>query len=146
MKEIVEDFWEVYKEYDAIVCPTNGVVKKNGELVMGGGLAKQFKDRFPYIPLVWGQKVQEHGNHVYIYKQDDLPDLFSFPSKQHWREMSNIRLIERSAYELTEWVNKVEYESVLVPKIGCGLGGLTWGEVKPVLERYLDGRFIIISK
>ena len=148
MKEIQQDFWLVYKEYDAIVCPTNGVVKKNGELVMGGGLALQFKQRFPYIPYVWGQSVKQRGNLLAKYAHDGsgLPALVSFPSKHHWKDSSDLGLIARSAAELEECADYQGYEKVLVPKVGCGLGGLTWDQVRPVLEKRLDQRFTIISQ
>lgn len=146
--EIQEDFWSVYKEYDALVCPTNGIVKTNGELVMGGGLALQFKQKFPYIPFVWGQYVKEWGNKLckYSHTGDDLPALVSFPSKQHWKDKSDIGLIARSAAELVECADYQGYERVLVPRVGCGLGGLTWAQVLPVLDKHLDERFTIISQ
>jgi O-acetyl-ADP-ribose deacetylase (regulator of RNase III) len=149
MKEIKQDFWEVYDRFDAIVCPTNGIVKTNGELVMGGGLAKQFKENFPYIPFVWGNFVNETGNKVCKYshrKSSNLPDLISFPSKHHWKSKSDLKLITSSTYELVECVDYQGYDNVLVPRVGCGLGGLKWEIVKPILEIYLDKRFTIISK
>jgi O-acetyl-ADP-ribose deacetylase (regulator of RNase III) len=148
MKEISANIWDVFKDYDAIVCPTNGVVKTNGELVMGGGLAKQFKEKFPYIPYIWGSHVKRYGNHLGKHSHDgnpELPALVSFPSKHHWKDVSDIDLIRRSTQELVECADYQDYKKVLLPKVGCGLGGLTWKEVKPVLEKYLDKRFTIIS-
>lgn len=146
MKEIKANFWDVYKSYNAIVCPTNGVVKKNGELVMGGGLAKQFKQRFPYIAFSWGQMVKESGNHVYLHEhREDLPDLISYPSKKHWADVSDLFLIRRSADELLSLTNQKDYDNILVPRVGCGLGGLTWDVVKPVMISRLDSRFTFIT-
>lgn len=146
MIEIKANFWDVYKGFDAIVCPTNGVIKKNGELVMGGGLAKQFKEKFPYVPFAWGQMVEESGNHICLYEHDEgLPDLLSFPSKNHWRDQSDPVLIRRSTEELVSLTDQKEYAKVLVPRVGCGLGGLTWAKVRPIMASRLDDRFTIIT-
>ena len=147
MKEINENIWNIYKNYDAIVCPTNGVVKKNGELVMGGGLALQFKKRFPYIPFIWGQKVDLLGNHLSKYSHDksDLPVLISFPSKHHWKDKSDINLIKRSLNELMKCVEEENYKKILLPKVGCGLGGLLWKDIKHIISEQLDDRYTVIS-
>ena len=37
------------------------------------------------------------------------------------------------------------WETVVLPRLGCGLGQLRWDDVKPILERYLDDRFIVLT-
>ena len=31
------------------------------------------------------------------------------------------------------------------PRVGCGNGALDWKDVRPILRRYLDDRFILVS-
>ena len=52
MLEVQNDFWQEIEDnsYDAICCTTNKIVKNNGELVMGAGIAKQFKAKYPDLP------------------------------------------------------------------------------------------------
>ena len=52
MKEVKGDIWK--SDCDIIAITTNGVVKKNGELVMGRGIASQAKQRYPDIPKILG--------------------------------------------------------------------------------------------
>ena len=37
---------KVLQKADAICFTSNGIVKKDGKLIMGAGVAKQFRDRF----------------------------------------------------------------------------------------------------
>jgi len=148
MKELKVNFWEVWEDYDAIVCPTNQVVKINGALVMGGGLAKEFAERFPSLPFEWGKKHKEATLPDILFTKlpKVKPYLVAFPTKQHWRQVSSLELIKRSMIALNGYVDALEIKRVLLPRIGCGLGGLTWGQVSQIIEPYLDDRYTIISK
>lgn len=48
----------------SIGIPTNGYVSRNGAGVMGAGLAKQAKDRFPGIEYDLGKLLKTEGNQV----------------------------------------------------------------------------------
>ena len=66
MKELIQDIWEV--KCDFLCITTNGIVKKDGRLVMGAGIAKEARDRCVDInlDLYLGSLVTEHGNHVFM--------------------------------------------------------------------------------
>lgn len=61
MIEIQGDFWDenirLDHTYDAICCTTNQVVKSNGRLVMGAGIARQFRDVYNGLDLEWGNRL-----------------------------------------------------------------------------------------
>jgi hypothetical protein len=133
---------------DALCCPTNGVVKANGCLVMGKGLAKAFAQRYPALPQHFGSLVEENGNHAYVYEPEGIgpqKDIVSFPTKHHWSQPADLRLIERSARRVKEWASAYGWAQIALPRVGCGLGQLDWHtQVQPLLSQILDDRFLVV--
>lgn len=145
MNEIVGNFWDVYKNYDAIVVTTNGILKQDGSLVMGAGIAKDFAIKFPDVPASFGRLVKKYGNRCYILLAHS-PAIISFPTKHHWKDPSDPDLIKSSAELLSTLVEVNNFKKALLPRPGCGMGGLSWSDVKPVLSEFLDERFDIITQ
>jgi O-acetyl-ADP-ribose deacetylase (regulator of RNase III) len=147
---VVGDILEVglNGEFDTICCTTNCVVKSNGELVMGAGVAKAFAKHWPSLPYAWGQRVKQNGCCVFIDYYVISPSLVAFPTKKHWKDSSDIDLIAKSCWELDIIANALGWEKILLPKPGCQNGGLTWKQVKPILEQELTRheRYWIIDK
>lgn len=161
MKEIAGSLFEL--EADAIVILTNGFVNSSGANTMGKGCAGEAKYRYPGIQLVVGERVQQYGNHVFLltdqiemgewvlhtpgsWKNHILSHaLISFPTKEHWRNPSILKLIEQSAEELLGLTQAFQFESVLIPRPGCGAGQLNWDEVRPMLDGILDDRFCAVT-
>jgi hypothetical protein len=140
MLEAKADLWTYPCDYRGI--PTNLVTKKNGHLVMGAGVAKQAAERYPELPETWGEFTRALGGGVFV---DDEFNLFAFPTKHHWREPSSLSLIEKSAREL-EWFAldpERSAKTFAMPRPGCGLGGLKWEEVRPLLVRLPDNVVIL---
>lgn len=145
MKIIKANIWN-YKDKGTIIIPTNGFVKKNGECVMGRGLALQAKQRYPDLPFLLGQHIKTHGNTIgYFYKYD----LISFPVKHNWWEQANLELIEHSAIDLgkkyIEPYNLGCNINLYMPRIGCGNGKLEWGNVLPIIYTHLGHLVTIVD-
>ncbi len=66
--------------------------------------------------------------------------VLSFPTKGHWRHPSELSTIEAGLQSLLlcfgPW--RVSDRVMALPKLGCGAGGLSWGDVQPVMERSLS--------
>lgn len=146
MKEIKGNIWDYHKKGHWIVITTNGTVKANGEAVMGRGVAAQAKARFPKLPYILGDVIREVGNVLHHWGQEGL---IFFPVKYNYWEKANISLIEQSVQQLKDFFgNTVEdYPTpIYLVRPGCGNGQLDWKDVKPILEKYLDDRFIVVER
>lgn len=153
MKEVIGNLWDQSSKNPYwIVIPCNGFWKKDGTAIMGAGVAKEAADLFPGLSAYFGGLLQKYGNIVLplgSWGQEE-ETLISFPTKQHWREPSNLRLIEQSCrqlYELWQETDNPYIITVFLPRVGCGSGGLSWDQVKPVLEKYfVNDQFVIVEK
>lgn len=137
MQEIWGDIWGPFgNEGDAVLrcVTTNGIVKRNGELVMGAGIAKQAANRYPALPRLLGQGVRKHGNVPLLVEEIGI---ISFPTKHNWKNKSVPSLILKSAERIAKLADY--YDHILMTRPGCGLGGLNWEEVKAMLEPIFTG-------
>ena len=123
---------------EAIVNPVNCVG------VMGRGLALQFKRRHPDAFLAYrcaceGGRVRP--GRMFMFDTDcDRPRwIVHFPTKRHWRDRSTIGDIEAGLHGLAAAVARHGIQSIAVPPIGCGLGGLDWRAVRPLLTACFAG-------
>lgn len=115
------------------VIPTNGSVNSRGLAVMGRGVALQAAERFPGLREGLGKLLLSQGNKVHY---NDAYGLITFPVKHNWYSKAKTQLVRRSCKQLFElpW----EGSFILMPRVGCGNGGLDWEEqVKPILEEEL---------
>lgn len=136
---------DVLKGADAVGVTTNGEVRRDGKAVMGAGVAKAFRDRFKGIDEALAESIWEHGNAVRVVRfiQDTQTYIFSFPTKGRWKDPATLELIARSASQLVDLADAMEWRTIWLPRPGCDNGGLDWIDVEPVLDRYLDDRFTI---
>jgi len=107
----------------------------------GRGLAAQFRDAFPrasrsYRAACRKKKVQPGCMHIVEIGRASRPRwVINFPTKRHWRGGSRIEDIEAGLTALVGEVRRLKIMSIAVPPLGCGLGGLSWAQVRPRIER-----------
>lgn len=140
MKEDSGDIWAYSAEYHVIT--TNGVVKGDGQLVMGAGVALQAKKMYSQLPITLGGLVRESGNIPFLLTDHKL---ITLPTKNHWRDPSDIDLIVSGCHAMVALVNSFGIKSVAMPRPGCGYGKLNWNDVKAAIEHVLDDRFTVLN-
>lgn len=106
---------------------------------MGGGLALQFKRAFPANYQAYRKAC--HADMVvvgrmFITETMDVlgkKTIINFPTKKHWMYTSQMAYIEVGLQDLVCEVLKRKIRSIAIPALGCGLGGLDWSKVKPMI-------------
>lgn len=140
MLEIVGDIWD-YPGRAVIAITTNGSVTKTGRAVFGNGVARQACERFPWLAEILGGLLSARGNHVYYLGCG----IVTFPVEETPWSQPDLRLIARSAEELCLLTDLRGWTMVVVPRPGCGGGGLLWRDVRPLLACCFDERFTVIT-
>ena len=126
--------------------PAEGLVNTvNTVGVMGKGIALQFRENYPHNYEVYRKACKEGmfsiGHVLAVWDQTALGQkcILNFPTKKHWRSPSEYAYIEAGLPALCEHIQVLRLDSVAIPPLGCGNGGLDWARVKPMIEAALRG-------
>ena len=127
--------------------------------VMGKGLASRAKYQFPdvyvkYQDLCRNKKLKM--GQPFLYKrEEDFEKILAedtgkpitengrkwfllFPTKNHWRNPSPVEGIKQGLEWLLNNYKIQGIESIALPALGCGLGGLAWKDIGPLMCKYLN--------
>lgn len=144
------DIFQLPKRLDEAVCvTTNSMIRKDGHAVMGRGIAKTANDRFR-LSLQLAEYLRKYGNRAfYLGPRTDVRTgrtfaIITFPTKQDWKDDSDLELIRTSAEQVVRICDKFGIRTCYLTCPGCANGHLDWeSQVKPVIEPILDDRFVI---
>lgn len=143
-------------------------VSVNLEGVMGKGLASRAKYQFPDVYVAYQDACRSRritATKPYLYKRESSLDVeladFShdpdfatpnavkwfllFATKRRWRENSRLDDIEGGLDWVRRNFQKQGIQSLAMPALGCGLGGLDWKDVGPVMCKFLHGIGISVA-
>jgi O-acetyl-ADP-ribose deacetylase (regulator of RNase III) len=113
--------------------------------IMGKGIALQFKNQFSsnyreYVKacksgaLQVGQLLVVEDISLHYGKKT----IINFPTKTDWRKPSEYDYIEKGLINLVQIIKENKIQSIAIPPLGAGNGGLEWYKVKELLEKYLS--------
>lgn len=133
-------------------------VSVNLQGIMGKGLASRAKYQFPDVYVVYQDACRAKRvtpTKPYLYKREasldeGLADLSTpivtpnsvkwfllFATKRKWRDNSRIDDIEAGLAWFRDHFAAEGVLSLAIPALGCGLGGLHWSQVGPIMCRFL---------
>lgn len=121
------------------VGATTIVVPVNTMGAMGKGLALGVARRYPtvekeYKRLCRARRINTEGGLGWAF--GDGLQFCLFPTKRHWSKPSEIGWIVNGLRALQ--ADLLPQEIVAIPALGCGLGGLPWEQVRPIIHQYMN--------
>lgn len=105
--------------------------------VMGKGIALMFKKRFPdnfeeyKDACKYGEVKVGHMFVTGVKSLTRLKWIINFPTKKHWRQPSKINWVTEGLKDLIKVIERNKINSIAIPPLGCGNGGLDWLAVRP---------------
>lgn len=108
--------------------------------VMGKGIAKIYKDRYPKMFEEYKDMCTKkliHTGYLYPYYEDNSVKILNFPTKQHWRSPSKLEYIQEGLNWFIQNYERLKITSIAFPTLGCGNGGLDWETVGPLMYQSL---------
>ena len=141
-----------FQDGDIFTAPAEALVNPvNCDGIMGAGLARHFKERYPnnYKAYLYAY---QRGNlavgKVFSFKEGNLW-IINFPTKDRWYDPSKleyidagldalIREIPRLGIKSEQEIPEQGIKSIAIPALGSGLGKLQWDEVKTLMVEKLQ--------
>lgn len=108
--------------------------------IMGKGIALMFKERLPENFVAYAEACKAgrvRTGSMFVTRVDEPRGarwIINFPTKQHWRNPSKLEWVRDGLADLREVVEERKIRSIALPRLGCGLGGLNWEDVRPLIE------------
>lgn len=127
---------DIFKsQCEALVNPVN--IKG----VMGKGLALAFKTKYPAHFENYKRACQNGEmttDKVLAYQEINGPMIICLATKADWKDSSKIEYVSAGLDDLVKQIETLGIRSIAIPKLGCGLGGLDWNKVRPLIVEKLS--------
>ena len=125
-------------DVDALVNTVNTVG------VMGKGIALMFKESYPENFRAYSAASKKHEitiGRMFVTQTGQMYGpkwIINFPTKRHWRNPSRLEWIAEGLQDLRKVIRDNGIESIAIPPLGAGNGGLAWSEVRKAIEDALS--------
>ncbi len=128
---------DLFEDDAAVLVVTTNLVGP-----MGAGIARQARDKYPGLELDYKKECREGRMRPgKLFPWTIPPELRArpalivcMPTKRHWRDNSLLADVVFGVRSLAHVCKESECPSAALPPVGCGLGGLRWDDVLPIIE------------
>ena len=108
----------------------------NTKGVMGAGVAKIVRQKYPNTYEVYKElcraELLRPGTYVPVLENGRW--VFNMATQEYPGANATLELITSSFTLMARHTKLLDFSHVNMPRIGCGIGGLTWPEVRATLE------------
>ena len=121
----------------------------------GKGLALEFRRRYPFPCAEYkrhcgGGRMAPGWLWSFSGHASSVPRWIIFAAtKAHWSAPSELAWVSDALENLVAHIGVHPIRSIAIPAIGCGLGGLPWSEVRPLIlaaaERMSCDRVVVFA-
>lgn len=135
------NMWDAFGSGGLFLLTTNPIVRKDGAVVMGRGIAKEAATRFPTLPYDFGKRLflKRPGGRPWTVGEIGYYDgwcIGFFMVKDHWREPAKLEIIQESVNDLKASARGYTHVNLNFP--GIGNGKLKREDVLPIIEQLPD--------
>lgn len=111
----------------------------NTQGVMGAGIAKQFRERYPDMYSQYRRecqfgRLQPGGMMAYLPGHGEFGAVYNIASQRETGPNAKIEWLGAGVYYALKDAESRGFGKIAMPRIGTGIGGLDWEEVEPWLR------------
>ena len=130
------NMWDAFGK-GIFMITTNPIIRNDGAVVMGRGIALEAKTKYPTLPYDFGKQLKAippysgEGCIGHIKDYDNVP-IWWFMVKDHWRDNASLKIIRQSVFDINHrFVFNGQRIDLNFP--GIGNGKLQREDVLPLL-------------
>ncbi len=112
---------------------------------MGAGIAVVFRERYPAMYAEYRRRCtatprEFNVGDAFLWQADDQPWVFNLGTQEdYWRTRATYAGVEAALRAMRARSEAEAIESIAVPRIGTGYGGLSWKKLRPLVEQVFAG-------
>ena len=116
----------------------------NCEGSMGAGVAKVIEERYPRLFEEYRRRCKASPREFnlgdsLLWKEDGPPWVFNLGTQERfWHARASYEAIETALTNMKKQASDENIETIALPRIGAGYGGLSWKKVRVIVERVFD--------
>jgi O-acetyl-ADP-ribose deacetylase (regulator of RNase III) len=119
---------------------------------MGAGIAVGFRTRYPEMYEQYRARCKADPREfnlgdAWLWKTTDQPWVFNLGTQeQFWRARASYEAIEAALKQMRAQADAEGINSIAIPRIGVGYGGLSWKKVRAIVKNVFNdwvGRLVV---